>query len=79
MKTAVYIEEGMMQLVLTPDNQWEKDVIAAFSEKPTEVQFFKGRFYACQGGWTRHRDIYEGGYGSKNPPESLILKAKAGA
>ena len=54
MKTAIYIEDGVTQLVLTPEGKYEKDVIKGIGDKIGRVQVFHGSFYGCQGGWTRH-------------------------
>ena len=70
MKTVVYIEDGLMQLILTPENKFEKDCVSSITSKDYECDIYHGDFYACQGGWTRQR-----GDGTVN---SLILKAKKG-
>jgi hypothetical protein len=54
MKTAIYIENGRSQIVLTPENDWEKQVIKGIADKPSTVRFHNGSFYPCQGGYTRH-------------------------
>ena len=74
-RTAIYIEGGVIQLVLTPDNEWEKRALNSFAEKPVEAQIFDGAFYDCRGGWTRQTRHYEslGGY-SRNEDRSLILR-----
>ena len=33
MKTAIYIENGRSQIVLTPENDWEKQVIKGIADK----------------------------------------------
>lgn len=59
MKTAIYVEDGAVQLVLTPEDKFERDAIKMFSEKPTRTTIIEGQFYSCQGGWTRYRDYPE--------------------
>lgn len=54
MKTAIYIEDGIVQLVITPESQFEKNALSTFSDKPLEAKLFSGSFYDCQGGWVRH-------------------------
>jgi len=54
MKTAIYIEDGTVQLVLTPDNKFEKDAISTLIDKSLSVKLFEGEFYDCRGGWIRH-------------------------
>lgn len=53
MKTAIYIEDGVVQLVLTPESDFENNAVASFSQKPMELDIFNGSFYDCRGGWTR--------------------------
>lgn len=62
MKTAIYIEDGVVQLVLTPESDFEKNAIKSFADKPTETQIFSGTFYDCRGGWTRQSDHFEARY-----------------
>lgn len=54
MKTAIYIEDGVTQLVLTPDNKFEQDVVGRIESVDTRVAIYRGEFYHCQGGWNRH-------------------------
>jgi hypothetical protein len=53
MKTAIYIEDGDVQLVLTPENAWEQTTLNSFG--PDLAASIKhGHFYSCEGGWHRH-------------------------
>ncbi len=58
MKTAIYIEDGVTQLVLTPETEYEKDIVHAFGKKLSRVQVFEGQFYDCRGGWIRQTAYY---------------------
>ena len=69
MKTAIYIEDGSTQLVLTPENDWETKVIAGIQQGLQEVEILRGSFYECRGGYFRH-----GG-----TDDSLMLRAKVKA
>lgn len=44
MKSAIYLNEGTTQVVLTPENEWEKSAL---------------KFYECQGGWYRQPSYSE--------------------
>jgi hypothetical protein len=57
MKTAIYIEDGVVQLVLTPESKFEKDAVKKFSGENLSVQTFNGSFYDCRGGWIRQTAI----------------------
>jgi hypothetical protein len=68
MKVAIYVEDGWTQLVLTPENEWEKSVTKAVSEGPQPAQIKRGSFYQCQGGWVRQ--------GSDDESLMLVVGAK---
>ena len=53
MKSAIYIEDGVTQVVLTPENEWERNSLKLI-KNTSDLQIFEGGFYACQGGWYRH-------------------------
>tara|TARA_Y100000034_G_scaffold48555_1_gene59960 strand:- start:364 stop:585 length:222 start_codon:yes stop_codon:yes gene_type:complete len=54
MKIALYIEDGLEQIVLTPETSTEKDILGKMHDVERDLQICRGSFYACQGGWTRH-------------------------
>jgi hypothetical protein len=72
MKTAIYIEDGVVQLVLTPESDFEKNAISSFDGKQTETRIFSGSFYDCRGGWARQSDYYTE-YRNTNE-KSLIMR-----
>lgn len=53
MKTAIYIEDGVVQLVLTPESDFEKSALRSFDKGGIEAKIFTGTFYDCRGGWVR--------------------------
>ena len=53
MKTAIYIEDGVTQLVLTPETKYERDIVAGVGDRIDQVKVFQGGFYDCRGGWVR--------------------------
>jgi hypothetical protein len=75
MKTAIYIEDGVTQLVLTPENDFERNAIAAFESKPVGTKIIVGEFYDCRGGWARQRDLDDFvPMQSDSHPRSLIIR-----
>lgn len=64
MKTAIYIQDGTTQLVLTPESAWEKSALGGIGKNGTPARIISGSFYECQGGWIR-----QGG-----GEESLIIR-----
>jgi hypothetical protein len=80
MKTAIYIEDGVVQLVLTPESEFEKNALSGFRDKPLDVKLFAGSFYDCRGGWVRQTEHYEPYYGHSNVDDkSLILRVAGSA
>lgn len=79
MKTAIYIEDGVVQLVITPESEFEKNALTTFRDKPLDAKLFPGSFYDCRGGWVRQSTFaphnpYGNDWDSKD--ESLILVAR---
>lgn len=75
MKTAIYIEDGVVQLVITPETDFEKNALRSFEAKPMDAQIFAGSFYDCRGGWTRQTGYYQSMHGvSDGNDRSLILR-----
>lgn len=56
MKIALYIEDGLEQIVLTPDSETEKAILGKLHDSSRELSIKRGTFYGCQGGWTRFRE-----------------------
>lgn len=75
MKTAIYIEDSVVHLVLTPENEWEKRALDGFHNQNISAKFFNGEFYDCQGGWMRHRHLYEKQGTDHADNASLMIRA----
>ncbi len=79
MKTAIYIEDGVVQLVLTPESDFEKNAIGSFENASTVTEIRAGGFYDCQGGWTRMVEgasgIGIGPHTIDTRPRSLIIRS----
>lgn len=58
MKTAIYIENGLMQFVLTAETEIDKKVVEQL-ESGQDLETFRGSFYDTHGGWKRQRHGYE--------------------
>jgi len=77
MKTAIYIEDGVVQLVITPITDFEKNAMSMFNGQELNARIFRGSFYDCRGGWVRQRGYFEPQYyGTDNNDNSLILRVK---
>lgn len=79
MKTAIYIEDGVVQLVLTPESEFERSALGSFSGKDLGVKIFNGEFYDCRGGWARQKAHYPTtyGYSASESDQSLILRVES--
>ena len=57
MKTAIYKDTDNIQIVLTPEDDFEKNVIEKISNMSGEkIAIRRGHFYECRGGWVRQED-----------------------
>ena len=73
MKTAIYIEDGLVQLVITPESEFEKNALASFEKEGFQTKIHHGSFYDCRGGWVRQTRYFDGAYGEPED-RSLILR-----
>lgn len=80
MKIAFYIEDGLEQIVLTPESKNELSMLAKLHDGTRELSIKRGNFYYCQGGWVRHGFVHHDLYGSAKDDEStmIILTPKGG-
>ena len=53
MKIALYIEDSLEQIVLTPESDTEKGILGKLHDGSRTLGIKQGTFYACRGGWTR--------------------------
>ena len=54
MKIAFYTEDGLDQIVLTPESPHEKAMLGKLHGGAMVSEIVRGQFYNCQGGWLRH-------------------------
>lgn len=53
MKIALYIEDGLEQIVLTPQSDTEKALLGKLHDGSRGLEIKQGSFYECRGGWVR--------------------------
>lgn len=58
MKIALYIEDGLEQIVLTPQSETEKAILGKLSDGSRELSIHHGSFFECRGGWQRYAPSY---------------------
>lgn len=71
MKSAIYIEQGVTQVVLTPESEWEKTALGMVYKAMEQgmASAYEGEFYQCRGGWNRWSP-----YGGETGDKSLIVR-----
>lgn len=70
MKTAIFIKETRQQIVLTPENKWEKNICKTLSEKSKNVSMYFAQFNDVQGGWTMFENS---GYRGEDEDSLMIV------
>jgi hypothetical protein len=79
-KIALYIEDGLEQIVLTPETETEKGIVRKLHDDSRTLSIKRGSFYACQGGWTRQRQVSESYYGRNSSTDDdstmIVLRQK---
>jgi hypothetical protein len=74
MRIALYIQDGLEQIVLTPESTTEKSILGKLHDGSRKFELHKGSFYACRGGWVRHRMAWRGTFDFHDrDDESTIL------
>jgi hypothetical protein len=73
MKIALYIEDGLEQIVLTPDSETEKGILDKIHDASRQMEVHRGAFYGCRGGWTRWKPHYGNLYGEQPEDESTMI------
>lgn len=68
MKIALYIEDGLEQIVLTPESDTEKAILGKIHDGSRELSIKRGEFYECRGGWVRH------GRGTGDDSTMIVLR-----
>lgn len=79
MKIALYIEDGLEQIVLTPDSDTERGILGKLHDNTRQLQIYRGSFYQCRGGWMRHEfgqysGIYGGNKGDEKDSTMIVLR-----
>lgn len=69
MKIALYIEDSLEQIVLTPEGETETSILDKLTDIGRVFSIRQGSFYHCQGGWIRQ--------GSDTNSTILVLEKKS--
>ena len=82
MKIALFIEDGLEQIVLTPESDTEKSILAKIHDGSRRLELKRGQFYDCQGGWKRQTDTFPFSPGStqndRDDSTMIVLRVKDG-
>ena len=78
MKAALYLENTLHQIILTPENDVERDLLKLVSAKGVELTTNIGSSGMCRGGWVRYYTLSNGAFSNKVELASLKLTLKSG-
>lgn len=56
MKIAFYMEDGVEQIVLTPESEFERAMLQKMHDGTRELDVKKGSFFECRGHYWRHEN-----------------------
>lgn len=73
MKIALYIEDGLEQIVLTPETDTEKGILGKLHDGTREMNLKKGSFFRCQGGWHRYAPSWRGTFDSRDQDDESTM------
>lgn len=68
MKIALYIEDGLEQIVLTPEGETEKGIVSKLHDMTREITIKRGSFWQCRGGYIRN--------GADDDSTMIVLRRK---
>ena len=68
MKIALYIEDGLEQIVLTPESKVEKDILAKLHDGTRNLHIARNSFYYTRGGFIRQ--------GAEDSSTMIVLSAE---
>ena len=73
MKIAFYMEDGLEQIVLTPETDTERAMLEKVHAQDRELSIRRGQFYECRGGFVRHGVFNDGLYGGTPDGSTMIV------
>lgn len=66
MRTAIYLEDGLLQVVLSPENAHERQCLALLHQHEKQIVVKQGAFYECRAGYVRMND-------SPKPEDTMLV------
>lgn len=79
MKIAFYMDDGLEQIVLTPDSEFERGLLKKLHDGSRDLSIKQGGFYASQGGWIRESASDRYGFAQRPLDEAstmIVLRPK---
>lgn len=75
MKIAFYVEDGLEQIVFTPETDVETNILGKLHDGTRDLSILKGSFYDCLGGWKRYTPFQPSdySYGTDKGDESTMI------
>lgn len=78
MKTTLIIQDNINQIVLTPENDYEKNILNLIDSNKVDTTLKVGNFTECRGGWIRYFQYHPNRYDEGDIDSlMLILKQKS--
>lgn len=79
MKIALYVEDGLEQIVLTPETETESGIVGKLHDDGRTLSVKRGSFFKCQGGWVRYAQPWRDTYDTKDRDDDstmIVLERK---
>lgn len=73
MKISFYMEDGLEQIVLTPQNESEQKMLDRMHDTSRTVEIKRGSFFECRGGYIRYQPEYQSPYGVDDSDKSTMI------
>jgi hypothetical protein len=61
MQTTLVVQNNVNQVVLTPENEHERNILKLIESKKVETTLKVGNFNECKGGWIKYYPLHMGG------------------
>lgn len=73
MKIALYIEDGLEQIVLTPESDTEKSILGKLHDGKRRLELKRGSFFKCIGGWVRYSQPWRGTFDARDSDDESTM------
>lgn len=71
MKIALYIEDGLEQIILSPESETERGILNKLHDGQRDVTIHRNQFFHTTGGFVR-----QGAFGDKDSSTMIVLRPR---